>query len=418
MSEQPSGMQACPHFSRIGGGVPAANIVLEARNLGREYRVPGGLLRPAFTIKALAGVSFVLQAGRTLAVVGESGCGKSTLARLVTMIERPTAGSLLIAGIDVGAADRPALRRLRSQVQIVFQDPYSSLNPRQRIGAILEEPLIINAPSMPAGARREAALDMMDKVGLGPDHYHRYPHMLSGGQRQRIAIARALMLRPRILVLDEPVPALDLSVQAQILNILAELQEAFGLAYLFISHDLSVVRHMADEVMVMYLGCPVEHGARDRIFAAPSHPYTRALLRSLAGQPARAQVEGVNRFMNRLPYIEDSVNWGVNDYWATPLEFLSRGGDCEDFAIIKFYSLLELGFDNDQMRVVVLEDTLRRLPHAVLAVRIDGTEYILDNNFSVVLTDDRLPQYVPQYSLNLNTRWLHITPDALGRVSG
>jgi len=252
--------------------------VLEAEGLERDYDVRRGLFDQA-VVHAVAGVSFALATGRTLAVVGESGCGKSTLARLVTLIEPPTAGVLKIDGNDVLDADRETRRRLRQEVQIVFQDPYGSLNPRKKVGTILEEPLVINT-DMPAAERESLAREMLDKVGLRPEHYSRYPHMFSGGQRQRIAVGRALMLRPRILVADEPVSALDVSIQAQVLNLLMDLQEEFDLAYLFISHDLAVVRHIADEVMVMYLGRPVEQGTRDAIFARPAHPYTRALLAS------------------------------------------------------------------------------------------------------------------------------------------
>ncbi len=253
--------------------------VLEAYDLARHYDVQRGLLGGKATVKALAGASFELSPGKTLAVVGESGCGKSTLARLVTLIEPPTAGRLLIDGADVTTVSPKQRKYLRQSVQIVFQDPYGSLNPRKKVGSILEEPLIINT-QMSAAERREQARQMMAKVGLRPEHYSRYPHMFSGGQRQRIAIARALMLRPRILVADEPVSALDVSIQAQVLNLLMDLQEEFNLAYLFISHDLSVVRHIADEVMVMYLGRPVEQGPGETIFARPAHPYTRALLAS------------------------------------------------------------------------------------------------------------------------------------------
>jgi dipeptide transport system ATP-binding protein len=252
--------------------------IVRVDNLARHYEIMRGPFSRPLVLKAVDGVSFTLDAGKTLAVVGESGCGKSTLARVVTMIEPPTSGSLIIDGIEVARASGADRKRLRRDVQIVFQNPYGSLNPRQKIGTILEEPLVINRPEMAREERRQAALDMMRYVGLRPEHYERYPHMFSGGQRQRIAIARALMLRPRILVLDEPVSALDLSVQAQVLNILADLQAGLGLAYLFISHSLSVVRHMADEVMVMYLGRAVEHASRDALFADPRHPYTRALL--------------------------------------------------------------------------------------------------------------------------------------------
>ncbi len=258
-------------------GRPTGRRVLEARDLTRHYKVGGGVFSGAATLKALDGVGFSLTAGKTLAVVGESGCGKSTLARLVTLIERPTAGQLVLGNADVTEAKGETQRKLRQSVQIVFQDPYGSLNPRQKIGTILEEPLLINR-KMSAAERRAAAEAMMARVGLRPEHYERYPHMFSGGQRQRIAIARALMLNPDIVVLDEPVSALDVSIQAQVLNLLADLQEEFDLAYLFISHDLSVVRHIADEVIVMYLGRPVEQGQREAVFARPRHPYTQALL--------------------------------------------------------------------------------------------------------------------------------------------
>jgi dipeptide transport system ATP-binding protein len=247
--------------------------IIEGTDLKRFYDVGGGLFSKPATVRALNGLSFRLEPGKTLAVVGESGCGKSTLARLVTMIEHPTEGSLLINGRPANLGDKS----IRSTVQIVFQNPYGSLNPRQKIGTILEEPLKINMPD-DAATRRTKALDMLRKVGLRPEHYDRYPHMFSGGQRQRIAIARALMLNPKVLVLDEPVSALDLSIQAQVLNLLMELQKEMGLAYLFISHGLSVVRHIADDVMVMYLGKPVETGPVEDVYAHPRHPYTAALL--------------------------------------------------------------------------------------------------------------------------------------------
>jgi dipeptide transport system ATP-binding protein len=251
--------------------------LLEARGLARDYVVARGLFSAPAVVRALAGVSFTLEPRRTLAVVGESGCGKSTLARLLTFIEPPSAGALMINGEDVARADAATRRRLRREIQIVFQNPYGSLNPRQKIGKALEEPLRVST-KMSARAREAAARDMMARVGLRPEYYHRYPHMFSGGQRQRVAIARALMLRPKILVLDEPVSALDVSIRAQALNLLAQLQEEFALAYVFISHDLSVVRHIADEVMVVYLGHIVEMGASAAVFSSPQHPYTRALM--------------------------------------------------------------------------------------------------------------------------------------------
>ncbi|HVY99514.1 MAG TPA: peptide ABC transporter ATP-binding protein [Dongiaceae bacterium] len=260
------------------GAAPApAGPVLEATDLHRHYSVSRGLLRGHATLRAVAGASFRLDAGRTLAVVGESGCGKSTLARLVTMIERPTAGHLEIDGTDIAGADAATLKALRPRVQMVFQDPYGSLNPRQQVGRILEEPLEINT-ALDAKARGEAARQMLSHVGLRPEHYSRYPHMFSGGQRQRIAIARALMLKPRIVVADEPVSALDVSIRAQVLNLLMDLQQELNLAYMFISHDLSVVRHIADDVMVMYLGRPVEQGGKAQVFDSPRHPYTQVLL--------------------------------------------------------------------------------------------------------------------------------------------
>jgi dipeptide transport system ATP-binding protein len=250
-----------------------SRIVLQGTNLKRFYTIGGGLFSKPATVKALNGLSFSLEEGKTLAVVGESGCGKSTLARLVTMIEPPTEGTLLIDGKPADPSDKA----LRATIQIVFQNPYGSLNPRQKVGSILEEPLKINTQDDSA-TRKAKAQEMMRKVGLRPEHYDRYPHMFSGGQRQRIAIARALMLNPRVLVLDEPVSALDLSIQAQVLNLLMDLQKEMGLAYLFISHGLSVVRHIADEVMVMYLGRPVETGPIAEVYAHPRHPYTAALL--------------------------------------------------------------------------------------------------------------------------------------------
>ncbi|CAK7259348.1 dipeptide ABC transporter ATP-binding protein [Shinella yambaruensis] len=250
--------------------------VLEARNLKRDYHIPGSLFKPAKTVHAVKGVSFTVEQGKTLAIVGESGCGKSTLARMVTMIDPITEGDMLIDGRKVDIAHEPLTAEMRSKVQIVFQNPYGSLNPRKKIGDILTEPLVINT-KVPAGERRDRAMAMLKKVGLEEKHYGRYPHMFSGGQRQRVAIARALMLNPRLLVLDEPVSALDLSVQAQVLNLLADLQDEFKLTYVFISHDLSVVRHIADDVMVMYFGEAVEYGSRDQVFGNPQHSYTKTL---------------------------------------------------------------------------------------------------------------------------------------------
>ncbi|MBE9607743.1 peptide ABC transporter ATP-binding protein [Chitinilyticum piscinae] len=255
----------------------AVPIILEARQLSRHYSVARGFLRGHATVKALNEVSFRLQPGKTLAVVGESGCGKSTLARQLTLIEQPTSGQLLVDGIDTATATPAQLKAIRPRVQMVFQNPYASLNPRKQVGTMLGEPLLLNT-SLSAGEREAAVRDMMQRVGLRPEHYHRYPHMFSGGQRQRIAVARAMMLKPEIVVADEPTSALDVSIQAQILNLFMDLQQELNAAYVFISHNLAVVEHIADDVMVMYFGSTVETGPKSVIFAQPLHPYTRALM--------------------------------------------------------------------------------------------------------------------------------------------
>jgi dipeptide transport system ATP-binding protein len=260
----------------------APRIVAEARDLKRIYEISRGLFKAPAQLQAVTGVSFQVEAGKTLAVVGESGCGKSTLARMVSLIEKPSSGSLRIQDVDTVGASADAQQQLRKTVQLVFQNPYGSLNPRKKIGAILEAPLEINT-TLTADERATRARAMLAMVGLRPEHYDRYPHMFSGGQRQRIAIARALMLDPALVVADEPVSALDVSIQAQVLNLLADLQQRLGLAYLFISHDLGVVRHIAHDVLVMYLGHAVEQGEKTAIFANPLHPYTQALLASTPG---------------------------------------------------------------------------------------------------------------------------------------
>ncbi|WP_032093469.1 peptide ABC transporter ATP-binding protein [Necropsobacter rosorum] len=251
--------------------------LLEALNLKKYYPLKSGWFSARQTVKALDGVSFRLEKGKTLAVVGESGCGKSTLGRLLTMIESPTEGTLYYNGHNLLENDHASRKLRRQKIQLVFQNPYASLNPRKKIGAILQEPLMINT-ALSAQERQSRVLAMMAKVGLRAEFYDRYPHMFSGGQRQRIAIARGLMLNPDIVVADEPVSALDVSVRAQVLNLMLALQNELGLSYVFISHDLSVVEHIADEVMVMYLGRCVEQGSRQQIFSHPRHPYTQALL--------------------------------------------------------------------------------------------------------------------------------------------
>lgn len=276
-----------------------APVLLEARDLSRHYRVSRGMFKPHATVKALDGVSFSLSEGQTLAVVGESGCGKSTLARAITMVETPTGGRLELDGRDVASASKDEIRAMRPRVQMVFQNPYASLNPRKRIVDMLDEPLQLNT-RLTLPERRERIAAMLAQVGLRPEHAQRYPHMFSGGQRQRIAIARAMMLQPGLLVADEPTSALDVSIQAQILNLFMDLQASTKIAYVFISHNLSVVEHIADRVMVMYLGKVVEFAPKATLFARPLHPYTRALLSATPSiDPARRALK--IRIQGELP---------------------------------------------------------------------------------------------------------------------
>ena len=261
-----------------------ADVLLSVRDLVKTYPVTGGafLRRTVGEVQAVAGVSFDLERGRTLGLVGESGCGKSTTARCVLRLVEPSAGEIRYRPavgepIDVDGAGGGALRRLRRDLQIVFQDPYASLDPRMSVGAILAEPLVVHGVGTRA-SRVARVRELLELVGLASEHVRRHPHEFSGGQRQRIAIARALALSPTLLVLDEPVSSLDVSIQAQVLNLLRDLQDELGLTYLFIAHDLGIVRHVSDTVAVMYLGKIVEHAPRDALYARPLHPYTRALL--------------------------------------------------------------------------------------------------------------------------------------------
>ncbi len=270
------------------------SAMLRVRDLVKHFPVRQGLFgRSTSTVRAVDGVSFELAPGKTFAIVGESGCGKSTVARLLLRLIEPTSGQLELDGHDLIAADATAMRRLRGLIQLIFQDPYGSLNPRLTAGDMLAEPLMLHQ-TVPATGRMARVAELLGMVGLPPEAARRYPHEFSGGQRQRLAIARALAAGPRVIVCDEPVSALDVSIQAQILNLLADLQRQLGLSYVFISHDLAVVRQIATEVGVMYLGRFVETGPASIVLAAPRHPYTRALLSAVpvpdptrrAGEPA------------------------------------------------------------------------------------------------------------------------------------
>jgi peptide/nickel transport system ATP-binding protein/oligopeptide transport system ATP-binding protein len=254
--------------------------LVEVKNLVKHFPIKKGIIfqRQIGQVKAVDGVSFDVVQGETLGIVGETGCGKSTTARLLCRLMDPTSGTITIDGTEVGSLQGDDLKALHRQVQMVFQDPYSSLNPRKTVGSIIADPFVIHGLYKGDGERKRRVQDLMDRVGLNPEHYNRYPHEFSGGQRQRIGVARAVALEPKLLIADEPVSALDVSIQAQVLNLLRELQRELGLTLVFIAHDLSVVRHMCDRVAVMYLGKVVELASSDVLYRAPRHPYTGALL--------------------------------------------------------------------------------------------------------------------------------------------
>jgi oligopeptide transport system ATP-binding protein len=278
--------------------------ILQVENLVKHYPVTRGIVfkRTIGQVQAVDGVSLELKSGETLGVVGESGCGKSTLARVLMNLEKPTAGSVKYRGQEIFGLRGAELKQMRRQIQLVMQDPYTSLNPRMTVGDMIGEPFEIHTEVAPKGDRRRKVQELLDVVGLNPEHINRYPHQFSGGQRQRIGIARALALRPEIIVCDEPVSALDVSIQAQVMNLLGQLQKDFGLAYIFIAHDLSVVRHLSDRVAVMYLGRIVEIGTDEEIYERPTHPYTQALLSAVpVPDPMVRQTKQIIRLVGDVP---------------------------------------------------------------------------------------------------------------------
>jgi ABC-type oligopeptide transport system ATPase subunit len=263
----------------------SAEPLLEVRDLEKHFPLTRGVVlrRKVGAVKAVDGVSFEVIRGETLGIVGETGCGKSTTARLMMRLQEPTAGTVRFEGKDITHLKGGRLKAVRRELQMVFQDPYSSLNPRKTVGSIVAEPFAIHGLYPDRSERREKVRALMDRVGLNPEHYNRYPHEFSGGQRQRIGVARALALGPKLLIADEPVSALDVSIQAQVLNLLRELQRSMGLTLVLISHDLSVVRHMCDRVAVMYAGKIVELADNETLYSSPEHPYTKELLAAVPG---------------------------------------------------------------------------------------------------------------------------------------
>src|SRR4051812_23200594 len=289
MSDTATTPESGPAAGRNGGTEP----LMEIRDLVKHFPLTRGIIfqRKIGAVQAVDGISFDVLKGETLGLVGESGCGKSTTARLLLRLMPPTSGSIRFEGEEIATASGTRLKNLRQDMQMIFQDPYSSLNPRKTVGTIIGEPFAIQNMHKAEGERKKTVQELMDLVGLNPEHYNRYPHEFSGGQRQRIGVARALALRPKLIVADEPVSALDVSIQAQILNLLRELQKEFGLTLVFIAHDLSVVRHMCDRIAVMYLGKIVELASSEELYAHPRHPYTGALMSAVPVADPRMAAE-------------------------------------------------------------------------------------------------------------------------------
>ncbi len=326
---------AAPRHLASGTTLTDREPLLKVEGLTKHFPVRSGLLGAKQHVRAVDGVDFSVGAGETLGVVGESGCGKTTTGRMLVRLLEPTSGKITFEGQDITHLGRGSMRKLRQDMQIIFQDPYSSLNPRHTVGRIVSMPMTVNGIELPGGTKKRVQ-ELLEIVGLNPEHYNRYPHEFSGGQRQRIGIARALALKPKLIVADEPVSALDVSIQAQVINLLRNLQKEFNLAFVFIAHDLAVVRHFCERIAVMYLGKVVEVGTRQEIYERPSHPYTRALLSAVPDVTRLGASLGRIRLQGDVPTPVNPPSgcrfrtrcWKAQDICATqepPLELKQSG---------------------------------------------------------------------------------------------